>query len=138
MKKIVYSLPPKIKGVRTQSIGKSISLGLFVCAILAIVLSLSIQHNKSITVNVSTERYWWGGYRPVEIATTDTSPSYGDFTREQSSKQASALFVASKTGTTWYPVECTSANRIKEENKVFFTSEEEASRAGYKKSSQCK
>ena len=41
-------------------------------------------------------------------------------------------FVASKEGTTYYPADSAGAKRIKEDNKVYFDSEEEAKAAGYK------
>lgn len=47
-------------------------------------------------------------------------------------------YVGSKTGTTYYLPWCGSANRIKEENKVWFSSKTEAEAAGYKSASNCK
>ncbi|GEM_PF-2692178 len=42
-----------------------------------------------------------------------------------------AKFVASKNGEKYHPVDSGSAKRIKDENKVFFTTQEEAQAAGY-------
>ena len=47
-------------------------------------------------------------------------------------------FVASKNGTKYYLPWCSGATRIKEENKVWFQSVEEAKRAGFAPSSACK
>jgi len=47
-------------------------------------------------------------------------------------------FLASKNGTKYYPAGCSSANRIKEENKVWFRTEEEAIKAGLTRTSTCK
>jgi hypothetical protein len=47
-------------------------------------------------------------------------------------------FVASKNGAKYYPVGCKSSNRIKEENKIFFESEQDAVKAGFDKTAQCK
>lgn len=44
-------------------------------------------------------------------------------------------FVASKNGKLYYTPSCAGAKRIKEENKVWFTSTEEAKNAGYSPSS---
>ncbi len=46
--------------------------------------------------------------------------------------------VASKNGTKYHYTWCPGAATIKEENKVFFASKEEAERAGYKPASNCK
>lgn len=50
----------------------------------------------------------------------------------------SGPIVASKNGTKYYSLTCSGAKRIKEENKVFFASEEDAKRAGLSPSSTCK
>jgi len=47
-------------------------------------------------------------------------------------------YVASKNGTKYYFSWCTGVSRIKEENKVWFSSAEEAKKAGYQPSSTCK
>ncbi len=47
-------------------------------------------------------------------------------------------FVASKNGTKYYFPWCAGANRIKEENKVWFQTAEDAKNAGYQPSSTCK
>jgi hypothetical protein len=47
-------------------------------------------------------------------------------------------FSASKTGTKYYPAGCTGANRIKENSKIWFASEEEAKLAGYSRATSCK
>lgn len=46
-------------------------------------------------------------------------------------------FVASKTGTKYYPLDCGGVNRIKEENKIYFTTEQEAINKGYERTSTC-
>ena len=47
-------------------------------------------------------------------------------------------FVASKNGKLYYTASCTGANRIKEENKIWFATESEAQDGGYTRSSSCK
>ncbi len=51
---------------------------------------------------------------------------------------SSKSYVASKNGTKYYPAACSGANRIKEENRVYFDTKEAAERAGYGASSTCK
>lgn len=50
----------------------------------------------------------------------------------------SGAFVASKNGTKYHFPWCPGAQRIKEENKVWFSSEEEAKKSGYAAASNCK
>lgn len=49
-------------------------------------------------------------------------------------QQAGAGFVASVNGTKYYYPDCGDVSRIKEENKVWFATEQEAIRAGYEMS----
>lgn len=46
-------------------------------------------------------------------------------------------FVASKNGSKYYPIGCGGVSRINEENKVYFSSEQEALDKGYEKASGC-
>ncbi|NVN97128.1 hypothetical protein HXX01_02755 [Candidatus Nomurabacteria bacterium] len=48
------------------------------------------------------------------------------------------MYVASKNGKLYYGVNCSGANRIKTENKLWFSTEQEAIDAGYNKASLCK
>jgi hypothetical protein len=51
---------------------------------------------------------------------------------------ATKRYVASKTGTKYHLPWCSGARRIKEENKVWFATKEEAEAAGYTPASNCK
>lgn len=46
-------------------------------------------------------------------------------------------FVASRNGTKFYPAGCKSADRIKVENKVYFSTKDEAIRAGLEEATSC-
>ncbi len=48
------------------------------------------------------------------------------------------LFVASKSGTKYHYPWCPGALNIKEENKIWFSSKEEAEKAGYSPAGNCK
>lgn len=48
------------------------------------------------------------------------------------------IFVASKNGKKYHYVWCESASGIKEENKIFFATKEEAQAAGYEPAVNCK
>lgn len=49
--------------------------------------------------------------------------------QDQPTSQPST-YVASKNGKRYYPAECSAGNRIKEENKVYFKTEQEAQNRG--------
>ncbi|MDO8555401.1 MAG: hypothetical protein Q7R75_02450, partial [bacterium] len=55
-----------------------------------------------------------------------------------STSDVDGLLVASKTGVKYHFPWCSGALRIKEENKVWFKSREEAEKAGYTPASNCK
>ncbi len=46
-------------------------------------------------------------------------------------------YVASRNGTKYYPLGCGGANRISDENKVYFDTKEEAELSGFSASSTC-
>lgn len=52
-------------------------------------------------------------------------------------KGSSGDFVASKNGATYYLVTCPGAGRIKNENKIYFSSAEDARKAGYRPAANC-
>jgi len=56
---------------------------------------------------------------------------------EPISQPAAGDFVASINGQAYYPKDCASANRIKEENKIWFDSKEEAEAQGYRPAQNC-
>jgi len=47
-------------------------------------------------------------------------------------------FVASSGGTKYYPIDCKTAQRISEENRVYFQTAEDAEAAGYSLTTACK
>jgi hypothetical protein len=56
----------------------------------------------------------------------------------QGSTLANKTIVASKNGTKYHYVWCSGASTIKEENKVYFSTVEEARSAGYTPAANCK
>lgn len=67
---------------------------------------------------------------------TDAKGEQG--TTSPSTSVVDGLLVASKTGAKYHFPWCSGALRIKEENKVWFKSREEAEKAGYTPASNCK
>lgn len=63
-----------------------------------------------------------------EVKNSTEEPTLNSTQTTQNEKQ----IVASKNGETYYYVWCSGANRIKEENKIYFNSKEEAEKAGYR------
>ena len=47
-------------------------------------------------------------------------------------------FFASSRGKKYYPVGCTAGNTLKQENRIYFNTREEAEKAGYVLSSSCR
>ena len=68
---------------------------------------------------------------PFPTATNLADPSVAGVSTSQGS------FVASVNGTKYYPVDCSGADRISEQNKIYFNSALEASTAGYELSVLC-
>ena len=54
-----------------------------------------------------------------------------------SSKETQQQFVGSKNGTVYHFPWCPGAQQIKEENKIYFNSREEAEKAGYRPAKNC-
>jgi Tfp pilus assembly protein PilW len=93
----------------------------------------------------------WEAKAPVETATPATVATYRYYSDEtptssaqntNTSEQArpgegEQKYVASKNGTKYYPVHCKSANRINEENKVYFSTPKEAELEGLTAASTC-
>lgn len=52
-------------------------------------------------------------------------------------KATSGNFMASINGKSYYPANCEAAKRIKEENRIWFGSREEAEAGGYKPAKNC-
>ena len=55
----------------------------------------------------------------------------------QAENSPTGLFVASKKGKKYYPINCSAGSSLKEDNKIFFQTEAEAEAAGYTQSSSC-
>ena len=61
-----------------------------------------------------------------------------DKTNSSSPSTSSKIFVASKNGKKYYYAWCESANVIKEQNRVWFSTQAEAEKAGYQPAANCK
>jgi hypothetical protein len=71
----------------------------------------------------------------VSLGTSDKTQLSADLSLEKSNNK---LYVASKNSDKYHYPWCSGAQRIKEENKVWFSSKKEAEAAGYRPASNCK
>jgi cell division septation protein DedD len=75
---------------------------------------------------------------PKKNPGTGSETTYEDASKPSPSAASGGEYVASKTGTKYYLPWCGTAKRIKEENKVWFSSKAEAEAAGYEPAKNCK
>lgn len=84
------------------------------------------------SISSSTPAAQVKGRAPTSSASTASPPT---------AKPAAAQtgqYVASKTGTKYYLPSCATAKRIKDENKVWFATKQQAEAAGYQAAANCK
>jgi len=65
------------------------------------------------------------------VSSVQTSP------RTQNYSNSGKTFFASSKGTKYYTISCSAGKTIKQENRIYFTTGEEAQAAGYTLSSSC-
>ncbi len=70
--------------------------------------------------------------RPAYAPPSDTAAAPAESTRAEPG--AGMAWVASSRGEVYYRRGCSNANRLAAENRVYFRTEEEAKRAGYRRS----
>ena len=86
---------------------------------------LSILENKKTPVKIESA--------PAAAGQLITQLSDKEYPMEINNK----MFVASKNGTKYHFPWCSGAQRIKEENKIWFASKEEAEKSGYTPAVNC-
>jgi len=72
-----------------------------------------------------------------QAAAVSTGLPRAPVSKALSTPPSSGGFVASKNGTKYYLPSCGGAGRMKEENKVWFTTKEDAEASGYTPASNC-
>jgi hypothetical protein len=73
----------------------------------------------------------------AEEANVFSAVEYASIPKNNVSKSSSKNFFASNRGSKYYPVGCSGGKTIKQENRVYFVTSEEAEKAGYTLSSSC-
>jgi len=76
---------------------------------------------------------------PITIESSEISETIPLSTSNvDSGIKADKIFVASKNGKKYYYAWCESANVIKEQNRIWFSTQAEAEKAGYQPAANCK
>ncbi len=73
----------------------------------------------------------------IEYADQGANVSQAAFSTEAYANTAGKNFFASSKGSKYYPLGCSAGNNIKQENKIYFNTREDAEGAGYELSSAC-
>ena len=128
-------------GLRTDMV---LILIIVVSTVLSFVLGrMSIQGSVSKSLNTTIQG-------AVVTAGIDSLPEINNQTQIRKtqtnvqkqmaipSENIQGAYVASKSGTKYHLPWCGSAKQIKEENKIWFATKEEAEKAGYTPSANCK
>ena len=104
------------------------NLWLFILGFLSITLSFSL--GIIIGANIIS--------RPPLIIEKELITSIGEHTIEKTiTKPKEFPFVASSRGKYYYPVDCSLANGLKEENRIYFKTQQEAENNGYIYNTRC-
>lgn len=94
-------------------------------------MPLALQYRGAPEQNISDITPAEGsGASTVPVATSATTPA-------TTPTQAGQNFIASKTGTKYYPADCGGVSRIKPENRIYFATEQDAQAKGYTRTNTC-
>lgn len=74
---------------------------------------------------------------PIEIQAQAISSIKSSAESPAKDEKREGAIVGSKNGTVYHLEGCAGAERIKEENKIYFSSKEEAEKAGYRPAANC-
>lgn len=109
---------------------------------------LSVIQNRGVEMGISkpaTIRSFMGPNSLTSIQTQDNQKAILMATSAATVLQVVATetqslknFVASKSGTKYHAMHCSGTKTIKETNKIYFATEDEAQAAGYTRSANCK
>ncbi|MBI3671375.1 hypothetical protein HY249_01110 [Candidatus Azambacteria bacterium] len=99
--------------------------------------SLRISQNEQIlaTVGQFSSSQENSPKKPQNTAQNQEKTQSNKQANKQEAQAGEFLFLASKNGKTYYKTSC--SNRIKEENKIYFKTEDDAQRSGFVRSKSC-
>lgn len=123
----------KIKGFLESDQSKSLLAGLLIILVGLASFGLgrlSSNQNPGLSIN----------YKGPVITSPEvvTSPNPTLIAPKSEPKKKAQIYFASSRGSKYYHPGCSGGKNLKEENKIFFESEDEARRAGYELSSTCR
>lgn len=112
------------------------------CLILILVGSAGFGLGKLSSVEKASAPSYTKSFTAQKAAVIESQPTKTVRTVAEKNLQASTSpssqpIVASKNGTRYYFLNCSGAKRIKEENKIYFTTVDEATKAGYTLATNC-
>lgn len=105
-----------------------------------IVIMVAISSFGLGRASVAADREALPGVRLINSAAVPPLPeglSLSSSSAVTISPVAKGSFVASKSGTKYHLTSCPGAKQIREENKIYFSSKQEALAAGYKPAANC-
>lgn len=79
----------------------------------------------------------YGQKKPVKIEYSNLEKNQSAVISESELPNEEKMYIASKNSDKYHLPWCSGAQRIKEENKIWFASKEEAEKAGYKPAENC-
>lgn len=134
----IQELSPKFKGIlgsiefHLSLLIIGVSLVSFVLGRLSVTEKSDVIEQKTQIVESNTQSASASTNR--DVANTERTVS----TQSAQSSDAQGAYVASKSGTKYHLPWCGGAKRIKEENKIWFATKEDAEKAGYTPAANCK
>lgn len=89
----------------------------------------------SFSLGMIHERTQYLQEHPIEVKYSSEALQLWE--QYQNINQQDQNFFASKNGSIVYPVDCSAGDRVKEENRVYFSSLEQGLNEGYRESDSC-
>ncbi len=125
-KELLAKIPPRVLILAILMLSTTLAFGLGILA------GRDLERGHSGAQNPSDTGFW--------IETREQTPAAAVEAVEtgvSGNRDASGSLVASKNGTKFYLPSCSGAARIKEANKVWFSSRQDAEAAGYSAAANC-
>ncbi|MFA5736750.1 MAG: hypothetical protein WCX70_01915 [Candidatus Paceibacterota bacterium] len=131
---IIEKFSEKVKGVTKTDKNEFVKSEKFLFWSFAIILTASLSFGLGRLSKIEEVR------EPIRIEkalVVDNLATVSLIDEGQGNEISAKLIVASKRGKKYHYIWCAGAKTIKEENKIYFTNEIEAERAGYTLAANC-
>jgi hypothetical protein len=141
-KEIVSDYHLKIKGFFTDQGKTMILLGLLILCVASASFVLGIAMGMSLERQDQSIAIEYPPYlEPISLQIGENAPEIKSSSQSKTvssqSSGAQGVYVASKSGTRYYLPNCSGVSRIKEENKVWFQTKEQAEARGLLPAANC-